>query len=93
MWLKNDDAINFRVFLSTKCLILDSITFALFNFTATLSICFQVKFLSIRNPRYLTGSVPRCFLGGLDNTNSVLLILKATLTGFLDHDFVVLKKG
>ena len=54
---------------------------------------FPSEVLSIRNPRYLTGSVPRCFLGGLDNTNSVLLILKATLIGFLDHDFVVLKKG
>ena len=77
--------------MSTYCLILDSIAFALFNFTATLSIDaskkgfylyqFQGIWLDQFDKAFLPSafifnSWTRCVLGRSDDTSSALLILR-----------------
>ena len=84
----------FKVFWSTKCLILESITFALLSLADIPSMCaFQVKCSSIFTPRYFTELVgynlfplslsfkPKssCFFADLNRTSSVLLTLRHIL--------------
>ena len=83
-----------KFFWSTKCLILESIVFALLTLVDVPSMCgFQVKCLSIFTPRYFTEFVvynffplslsfklkSSCFFADLNRTISVLLTLRHIL--------------